>query len=163
SCRGTSTGICGRRRGCGVRRGMPRAMCASELAARRLPVNGLVVAASAAGPSRALLATALLLAGCSHDLARSRDILFVAQRPCGLPDGAALHFTGVAPDHRAALYVIHSDGSGLRRILPDSISLRCPSWAPDGHQFTVSAYRAGRSSILAVDLDSGAPRTLLAS
>src|SRR5207248_10179926 len=33
--------------GCGVRRVAPRAMCASELAARRLPVNGLVVAAPA--------------------------------------------------------------------------------------------------------------------
>src|SRR5438034_4718458 len=46
-CRGTSIAICGRRSGCGVRRGAPRAMCASEPAARRLPVNGLVVAAPA--------------------------------------------------------------------------------------------------------------------
>src|SRR6266550_5530300 len=150
------------------------------------------VRASKAGLLRA---AALLLIACSDDLARSRDILFVATRPGGTedtyalhladlttrrlikadsatsrslpawspdtrsiafirefddrsqlyvldsvggtprqlaasldkflawpdwsPDGASILFTGGSPDHRAAVYVIHSDGSGLRRIPPD--------------------------------------------
>jgi len=80
-----------------------------------------------------------------------------------VPDGASILFTAELPDHRAAVYMIHPDGSGLRRVLPDSVSLRCPSWAPDGHQFAVSAYRPGRSSIVAVAVESGAARTLLSS
>ncbi len=39
-CRGTSIGTCGKRSECGGRRTTPLAVCASELAARRLPVNG---------------------------------------------------------------------------------------------------------------------------
>src|SRR5713101_8299112 len=34
------------------------------------------------------------------------------------PDGASILFTAEVPDHRAAAYLIHSDGSGLRRIIP---------------------------------------------
>src|SRR3989454_3201910 len=34
------------------------------------------------------------------------------------PDGGSIHFTADVPDHRAAAYLIHSDGSGLRRIIP---------------------------------------------
>jgi Tol biopolymer transport system component len=79
------------------------------------------------------------------------------------PDGTSILFTTELSDHQGAVYVIHRDGSGLRRVLPDSVSLRCPSWAPDGHQFAVSAYRTGRSSIVAVEVESGAARTLLGS
>ena len=160
--------------------------------------------------------TALAPLECRGDLAHSRDILFVAQRPGGTEDTYALHLADLTTrrlikgdsatsrslpawspddrsiafirefDDRSQLYVLDTiggaprqlaaqldrflawpdwspDGSGLRRVLPDSTDLRCPSWAPEGHQFAVSAYRAGRSSILAVDVESGAARTLLAS
>src|SRR2546422_1570836 len=149
SCRGTSTGICGRRRGCGVRRGMPRAMCASELAARRLPVNGLVVAASAAGPSRALLATALLLAGCSHDLARSRDILFVAQRPGGTDGTYALHL---------------ADLTTRRLIKADSATSRSlPAWSPDTRSIAFIREFDDHSQLYVLDSVGGTPRQLAAS
>ena len=128
---------------------MPRAMCASELAARRLPVNGLVVAASAAGPSRALLATALLLAGCSHDLARSRDILFVAQRPGGTEDTYALHL---------------ADLTTRRLIKADSATSRSlPAWSPDTRSIAFIREFDDRSQLYVLDSVGGTPRQLAAS
>ncbi len=136
------------------------------------PANGALALA---------LGTALMLTACPDDLARSRDILFVATRPGGTEDTYALHLadlttrrlikadsatsrsTAEFPDHRADVYVIHNDGSRLRAVLQDSTNYRCPSWAPDGRRFAVSAWRAGRSAIRAVEVESGAVQTLLAS
>jgi Tol biopolymer transport system component len=187
-------------------------------------------------------AIALLLFACSDDLARSRDILFVATRPGGTEDTYALHLADLttrrlikadaatsrslpmwSPDGRSiafvrefadseqfyvldsvggtprrlatelrgffgfldwspdgasilfnagptpghpGVYLIRADGSGLRRVLYDSVAYyRCPSWAPDGRRFVVSAYRDrdALSSILEVEIASGTARTLVAS
>ena len=79
------------------------------------------------------------------------------------PDGTSILFTE-GETHGLDVYLIRADGSGLRGVLHDpTADFRCPSWAPDERRFAVSAYRAGRSSILEVDVTSNATRTLLAS
>ena len=63
------------------------------------------------------------------------------------PDGTSILFTE-GQTHGWDVYLIHPDGSGLRAVLHDSTAdFRCPSWAPDGHRFTVSAYRDRKSVV----------------
>jgi Tol biopolymer transport system component len=76
------------------------------------------------------------------------------------PDGTQLLFSAGTHEHYG-VYLIHADGSRLRVVLQDSLTYRCPSWAPNGSDFVVSTYTNGRSQILIVNLDTGARRTVL--
>jgi Tol biopolymer transport system component len=49
------------------------------------------------------------------------------------PDGSAVIFQRAARDGPAALFVIGSDGSGLRRITPWGTAASAGSWSRDGH------------------------------
>ena len=132
-------------------------MCVSEVAARRLPVNGIVVAASAAGPSRGfsrdswaalVVVNVLLLTACANDLARSRDILFVAARPGGTEDTYALHL---------------ADLTARRLIKADSATSRSlPAWSPDTRSIAFIREFDDHSQLYVLDTVGGTPRQLAA-
>lgn len=58
--------------------------------------------------------------------------------PSYSPDGSKVVFmrtstrSGVVPDAAGALFVMHADGSGLRRITPWGYAFLQQSWSPDG-------------------------------
>ena len=61
----------------------------------------------------------------------------VADEPAWSRDGRWIAF--VAADNAAAsaprsLYVMHVDGSGVRRVTPPGFAARWPSWSPDGRR-----------------------------
>jgi len=96
-----------------------------------------------------LLATALLLAGCSDDLTRSRDILFVAQRPGGTEDTYGLHL---------------ADLTTRRLIKADSATSRSlPAWSPDTRSIAFIREFDDRSQLYVLDSVGGTPRQLAAS
>src|SRR5881409_3925426 len=85
------------------------------------PANGALTLA---------LGTTLMLTACPDDLARSRDVLFVAQRPGGTEDTYALHL---------------ADLTTRRLIKADSATSRSlPAWSPDTRSIASEA-RLGNS------------------
>ena len=48
------------------------------------------------------------------------------------PDGKWVAFTRVGRIHRATIWVIRSDGTGLRRLTKPSLDAASPDWSPDG-------------------------------
>jgi len=80
------------------------------------------------------------------------------------PDGKSILFTAGPTFQHAGVYLVRADGSGLRPVLSDSVNeYRCPSWAPDGKQFTVATWSPSGSAILVVDVASGSQRQVLAA
>jgi len=75
------------------------------------------------------------------------------------PDGTSLLFSAGATIDQLGVYLIQTDGAGLRQVLADSVSYRCPSWGPDGHRFIVARSTPYSSEIVEVDLTSGARST----
>jgi Tol biopolymer transport system component len=97
------------------------------------------------------------------------------------PQGNEILFSVHAPsDHRATVWAVHSDGSGLRQIpipecgglISDPTSIGCfqPSWSPDGRKivfvrrsvgqndvYTVNADGAGLSEVSGTPHDEGGP------
>ncbi len=51
------------------------------------------------------------------------------------------------------IYVMHVDGSGLRRLTDDEAKDRNPVWSPDGRQVAFYSNRSGRYEIWTVDRD----------
>jgi TolB protein len=76
------------------------------------------------------------------------------------PDGTQLLFSAGTREHYG-VYLIRADGSGLRAVIQDSLTYRCPSWAPNGSEFAVSTYTNGRSQVLIMNLGTGARRAVL--
>jgi TolB protein len=54
--------------------------------------------------------------------------------PAWSPDGESVVFASDAASRAGfrSLYVIHADGSGLRRLTAGSADDSMPSWSPDG-------------------------------
>jgi TolB protein len=91
---------------------------------------------------------ALLLTGCADDLARSRDILFVAQRPGGTEDTYALHL---------------ADLTTRRLITADSATSRSlPAWSPDTRSIAFIREFDDHSQLYVLDRVGGTPRELAA-
>jgi TolB protein len=71
-----------------------------------------------------------------------------------------------------ALYMVHPDGSGLRRLTPIDRFAGSPKWSPDGRHIvcyfddrTVSQYQSrvvSASQIVSIDIDTGAKQILTA-
>jgi len=101
------------------------------------PANGALALA---------LGTALLLTACPDDLARSRDILFVATRPGGTEDTYALHL---------------ADLTTRRLIKADSATSRSlPAWSPDTRSIAFIREFDDHSQLYVLDTVGGTPRQL---
>ena len=59
-----------------------------------------------------------------------RQIAFEAQRP-RVPSDPVLEGPWAAPWYFAEIYVVDSDGSGLKRLTENSVGDRWPTWTPD--------------------------------
>jgi hypothetical protein len=77
--------------------------------------------------------------------------------PAWSPDGRQLAFTRGSPATRD-VYVIHADGSHLRRLtkLPRGVS--SPAWAPNGRSIAFSMGPLGRRALYVVSSRGGKPR-----
>jgi len=101
------------------------------------PANGALALA---------LGTALMLTACPDDLARSRDILFVATRPGGTEDTYALHL---------------ADLTTRRLIKADSATSRSlPAWSPDTRSIAFIREFDDHSQLYVLDTVGGTPRPL---
>jgi Tol biopolymer transport system component len=80
------------------------------------------------------------------------------------PDGIRLCFTRVKDSGLAAIYVVRSDGSGLRRLTPWSLDASAASWAPDGSKVVFESYSTphpGKSANLFTISPAGGAMTQL--
>lgn len=58
------------------------------------------------------------------------------------------------------IYIIHADGSGLKRLTRDSASDVNPAWSPDGRTIAFSSTRTGKGDIYLMLADGGNVRQL---
>jgi len=68
-----------------------------------------------------------------------------AAQPDVSPDGAWLAFS--SPGDREDLFVVRSDGAGLRQLTDDVHKERNPRWSPDGSRISFFSDRSGRYEI----------------
>jgi len=56
------------------------------------------------------------------------------------------------------LYVVDSDGFGVRRLTADGSIALSPTWSPDGRRLAYVSFRSGRAAVVERDLSTGAER-----
>jgi TolB protein len=82
--------------------------------------------------------------------------------PTWSPDGKRIAFAaGNYSNNVGALYVINSDGTGLRRLLREPTRIEDPAWSPDGR--TIAYVRRGQSDdlrIILIPVGGGARRVI---
>jgi len=97
----------------------------------------------------------------------SSDQFFVNSAPdCGSwsPQGNEILFSAHAPsDDRSTVWIVHSDGTGLRQVripgcgglISDPTSIGCftPSWSPDGRKIVFVRRSAGQNDVYTVNAD----------
>lgn len=69
---------------------------------------------------------------------RLTDAPLVASAPRWSRDGKRILFTGVQPGHARQIYILASDGGGLRAVLPEGREGASADWSPDDTQIVVS-------------------------
>jgi WD40 repeat protein len=104
-----------------------------------------------------LLAARSLCAQPSADaVALSRRIEY--WNPAWSPDGRTLVFESNL-EGKYTLFLINSDGTGLRRLTTDSAENTQPNWSPDGRRIVFSSNRSGTTELYTMNADgSGATR-----
>jgi dipeptidyl aminopeptidase/acylaminoacyl peptidase len=80
--------------------------------------------------------------------------------PAVSPDGARVVFTVRSTDleanqGRTDLYLVHSDGRGLRRLTADPADDHNPCWTPDGKSILFLSTRSQRSQVWRIAVDGG--------
>jgi Tol biopolymer transport system component len=56
------------------------------------------------------------------------------------PDGTTIAFTRVKNERKAAIFTIHTDGSGLTQLTPYKLDAASPDWSPDGSTLAFNSY-----------------------
>ena len=90
------------------------------------------------------------------DLAGSRAF---ASGPVWSPDGTRLAFWSLR-DENVDIFVMHADGSGLRRLTTDQAADVDPSWSPDGTKIAFVSARPGNAEIYTMNADGSGVRRL---
>jgi Tol biopolymer transport system component len=122
------------------------------------------------------------MASDGSDVRQVTDLGFFAGQPSWSLDGRWIAFTSDGGDYPATqgIYVVHPDGSALRRVVslpsgPRAGWLDAPRFSPDGTQLAYTFYQGGKetpaswpwkgevSSLWVVDLDGGNPHQVVAS
>jgi dipeptidyl aminopeptidase/acylaminoacyl peptidase len=94
-----------------------------------------------------------------HDLVAMDRIA----EPAVSPDGTRVAFVVSALDleanrRRTDLWIVGTDGSGLRRLTNHPASDTSPVWAPDGRSVFFLSSRSGSSQVWRVPVDGGEPQ-----
>jgi hypothetical protein len=79
--------------------------------------------------------------------------------PAWSPDGLRLVFESTLPG-KSGVYVINRDGSGLRRLTPDSVESIQPGWSPDGRRIVYTSDLGGHDEIYVMNADGSNPTRL---
>lgn len=74
-------------------------------------------------------------------------------------DGSLIAFDGIRAG-RSEIFVMRSDGSGLRQLTRGPGNNACPAFSPDGKQIAFVSDRDGEMDIYLLDLTTGAERRL---
>ncbi len=77
-----------------------------------------------------------------------------ATQPAVSPDGTRIAFVGRDGDNRD-VYVVNTDGTGLRRLTAAPGDDDQPAWSPDGTRIAFRSTRAGLPDIWVMDADGG--------
>ncbi|TCO55782.1 DUF11 domain-containing protein [Actinocrispum wychmicini] len=93
--------------------------------------------------------------GAIHRLTTGRD----AAHPRLSPDGTLVVFDSADGAHRV-LWLVHSDGTGLRRLTTSAANETEPTFSPDGTQIAFASDQAGGTDIYRREL-AGGPETRL--
>ena len=86
--------------------------------------------------------------------------------PAWSPDGSMIAFRRRAPNDNLDVYVMRSDGSGVRPVATSPAVEEKPAWSPDGGQLMIISNRdaSGRPGesydVYVLDLDGSEPRPL---
>jgi Tol biopolymer transport system component len=56
------------------------------------------------------------------------------------PDGTTIAFTRVKNERKAAIFTIHTDGTGLTQLTPYKLDAASPDWSPDGSTIAFNSY-----------------------
>ncbi len=84
------------------------------------------------------------------------------------PDSSALIAIGTGLDHEGGLYIVHRDGTGLRKISHGMEQAHSPAWSPDGRSIAfngathvTNGYDPSEGGIYIIDRDGTDQRLLL--
>lgn len=83
-----------------------------------------------------------------------------AGQPAASPDGRLIAFSGVGTDGRLSLYLVHRDGSGLRRLTTGE-SDDNPTWSPDGTRLAFGRTHLGVHALWLINVDGTGARQLV--
>jgi len=56
------------------------------------------------------------------------------------PDGTTIAFTRVKNERKAAIFTIHTDGTGLTQLTPYKLDAASPDWSPNGSTIAFNSY-----------------------
>jgi len=73
--------------------------------------------------------------------------------PAWSPDGRSIAFSMFDADGVRAIAIINRDGSGLRRLVADSVNNRYPVWSPDGSRIAFTSHANGIPNIQIIGVD----------
>ena len=114
----------------------------------------------------------------SDELRKITDDIFSDAEPAWSPDGAMLAYVSdrkenVEPAellgdlriqdydyHSTDIYVVKSDGTGLRRITNDKLNEKSPQWTPDGKYLVFISDKSGISNIYVMEIETEEVRAL---
>jgi tol-pal system beta propeller repeat protein TolB len=80
--------------------------------------------------------------------------------PSWSPDGSQIAFGRKLPDGASGIFVVNSDGTGLRPLTSDPAPATQPEWSPDGKRIAFTTERDGNSEVYVMNADGGHPVNL---
>lgn len=80
-----------------------------------------------------------------------------AQYPAWGPTGKIAFRDCGFPDQTCGIATVNPDGSGKRKIIPDTINATAPAWSPDGSKIVFMSNLVGNWDLYIVDATGGSP------
>jgi TolB protein len=113
-----------------------------------------------------VLLVGLFLTGCDPQIAllelRFQSVAgptgYNYQRPRWSPDGTKLSFQAYDTPGGSAIWIINSDGSGLKRVTDAALYSAEPDWSPDGRQMIFTSLDGTIAQLFVMDVDGGGRR-----
>ncbi|HEX9972209.1 MAG TPA: BamA/TamA family outer membrane protein [bacterium] len=114
----------------------------------------------------------------TKELRKTTDDIFSDTEPTWSPDGTMLAFVsdrkenvepaGLLGDvkiedydyHTTDIYLVKSDGSGLKRLTSNDMDDKSPQWTPDGEHLLFVSDKSGISNIYYIDMETEAVNAL---